>query len=49
MTSQTASASAISDAADGEAAEALYQEAIGRFSQTRLRSSLARARLLYGE
>jgi hypothetical protein len=35
--------------ADGEAAEALYQEAIGRFSQTRPRSSLARPRLLYGE
>ncbi len=35
--------------ADGNAAEDLYQEAIGRFSETRLRPSLARARLLYGE
>jgi len=35
--------------ADGEAAASLYQEAIGRFSQTRPRSSLTRARLLYGE
>ena len=35
--------------AEGTAAESLYQEAIGRFSRTRLRPSLARARLLYGE
>jgi DNA-binding CsgD family transcriptional regulator len=35
--------------ADGQAAEPLYQEAIGRFSRTRLRPSLARAHLLYGE
>jgi DNA-binding CsgD family transcriptional regulator len=35
--------------ADGKAAENLHREAIGRFSQTRLRPSLARARLLYGE
>jgi DNA-binding CsgD family transcriptional regulator len=34
---------------DGEAAEPLYQEAFGRFSRARLRPSLARARLLYGE
>jgi len=35
--------------ADGEAAEDLYREAIERYSQTRLRPSLARAHLLYGE
>jgi DNA-binding CsgD family transcriptional regulator len=35
--------------ADGKAAEDLYQETIERYSQTRLRPSLARARLLYGE
>ena len=35
--------------ADGEAAEDLYRETIGRYSHTRLRPSLARARLLYGE
>jgi len=34
---------------DGEAAENLYREAIGRFGRTRLRVDLARARLLYGE
>jgi DNA-binding CsgD family transcriptional regulator len=34
---------------DGEAAESLYREAIGRFGRTRLRVDLARARLLYGE
>ena len=34
---------------DGNAAEPLYQEAIGRYSGTQLRPSLARARLLYGE
>ena len=34
---------------DGEAAENLYREAIGRFGRTRLRVDLARARLVYGE
>ncbi|MFY9933320.1 MAG: LuxR C-terminal-related transcriptional regulator, partial [Streptosporangiaceae bacterium] len=34
---------------DGSAAEPLYQEAIGRYSGTPLRPSLARARLVYGE
>ncbi len=35
--------------AEGEAAEALYREAIRRLGRTPLRSELARARLLYGE
>ena len=34
---------------DGEAAEALYREAIGRLGRTRLRVELGRAHLLYGE
>jgi DNA-binding CsgD family transcriptional regulator len=34
---------------DGEAAEDLYREAIGRFGRTRLRVELGRARLVYGE
>ena len=34
---------------DGEAAENLYREAIGRFGRTRLRVELGRAHLLYGE
>jgi DNA-binding CsgD family transcriptional regulator len=34
---------------DGEAAEALYGEAIERLGRTRVRLALARARLLYGE
>jgi len=34
---------------DGQAADALYQEAIGRLGKTRIVVQLARARLLYGE
>jgi DNA-binding CsgD family transcriptional regulator len=34
---------------DGEAADGLYREAIGRLSRTRLSPELARAHLLYGE
>jgi DNA-binding CsgD family transcriptional regulator len=34
---------------DGETAENLYQEAIGRFGRTRLRLELGRAHLVYGE
>ncbi len=35
--------------ADGDAAEALYREAIERFSRTRRRPELARSHLVYGE
>ena len=34
---------------DGEAADALHRQAIGRLGQTRVRADLARAHLLYGE
>ena len=34
---------------EGEAADALYLEAIARLERTRIRMELARARLLYGE
>ena len=34
---------------DGDSADALYREAIGRLGRTRLRPELARAYLLYGE
>jgi DNA-binding CsgD family transcriptional regulator/tetratricopeptide (TPR) repeat protein len=34
---------------DGDAADALYREAIERLERTRIRVALARARLLYGE
>jgi DNA-binding CsgD family transcriptional regulator len=34
---------------DGEAAEALHRQSIGRLEQTRVRVELARAHLLYGE
>jgi DNA-binding CsgD family transcriptional regulator len=34
---------------DGDAADALYREAIERLERTRIRIALARARLLYGE
>ncbi len=34
---------------DGEAAERLYRESIGRLGRTRVRAELARAHLLYGE
>jgi len=43
------SAAARALVSDGEAAEALYREAIARLEGTRVRTALARTRLLYGE
>src|SRR6267154_2238666 len=34
---------------EGEAADSLYRESIGRLGRTRVRAELARAHLLYGE
>ncbi|MGN9781402.1 helix-turn-helix transcriptional regulator [Nonomuraea sp. ZG12] len=43
------SASARAQVSDGPAVETLYREAIERLGRTEVRTSLARARLLYGE